>query len=230
MKVLAIGDIHGRNDWKKIPFEYYDAIVFIGDYLDSRQGFSDQKIIKNLREIVRLKTKFDHIYFLIGNHDLQYTKPEFESYVTGYRESYAKQANTLLKKINWQFALELDGVLYSHAGILRKFYELIEDPKSNIADSINSFGFENEELFLTCVGYKRGGSAEAGSAIWCDYEELVEEDNPLPIHQVFGHTATRGGRIVFKGPYYRQCIDILHKYPIAYEILDGGTPLPVLLR
>ncbi|TGK54253.1 metallophosphoesterase [Leptospira bouyouniensis] len=229
MKVLAIGDIHGRDVWKKIDFEYYDEVIFVGDYLDSREKLSDKVILKNLAGLVLLQEKYQHIHFLIGNHDLQYTDVEFFNSVTGYRESYAKRAQKLLKKLKWKFAVQFDEVLYTHAGLHRKFYDLISEPNSRIADSINSFGFEYQEIFLFTIGSKRGGSAEAGSPIWCDYGELLEEENPLPINQVFGHTATKGGRIAFKGQFYRQCIDILTKYPMVYEIIDGGIPIPMLI-
>lgn len=230
MKVIAIGDIHGRNIWKKIDFNSYDAVVFVGDYLDSRQNLTDKVILKNLRDIIKLQSKYNHIHFLIGNHDLQYTDDQFQFFVSGYRESYAEAAMKTLSKLNWKFAVEIDNVLYSHAGVVREFYESIPNQSETYADTINEYGFENPELYLTCVSRHRGGHAPAGSPVWCDYDELVEEENPLPIHQVFGHTATKGSRIVFKGIYYRQCIDVLNRHPIAYEILDGGTPLPILLQ
>ncbi len=35
MKIITIGDIHGRDFWKKILEEPMDQLVFIGDYFDS---------------------------------------------------------------------------------------------------------------------------------------------------------------------------------------------------
>lgn len=230
MKVLAIGDIHGRNVWKKMDFENYDAVVFVGDYLDSRENLLDKVILKNLDELIQLQGSYKHVHFLIGNHDLQYNDIQFNCSVSGYRESYSTRARKLLKKLNWKFAVEFDNVLYTHAGLLRKFYDLFSVSNSNIAESINIFGNENKELFLYSISSKRGGSAEAGSPVWCDYDELLEEENPILINQVFGHTATKGGRIAFKGQFYRQCIDILSKSPMAYEIIDGGIPIPFQIK
>ena len=36
MKLIAIGDIHGRDIWKQIvETEQPDTVVFVGDYFDS---------------------------------------------------------------------------------------------------------------------------------------------------------------------------------------------------
>ena len=36
MKIIAIGDIHGRSIWKNIvSANSYDKVVFLGDYFDS---------------------------------------------------------------------------------------------------------------------------------------------------------------------------------------------------
>ena len=35
-KLVAIGDVHGRNTWKQIvEQEQPDTVVFVGDYFDS---------------------------------------------------------------------------------------------------------------------------------------------------------------------------------------------------
>ena len=100
MKLLAIGDIHGRDNWKdKLfgstydyenwvtrdllngvteemadtwPFHKWDKIVFIGDYVDSFT-VTNVMMLKNLEDIIRFKKAFpDKVVLILGNHDVQY--------------------------------------------------------------------------------------------------------------------------------------------------------------
>lgn len=100
MKLIAIGDVHGRDYWKdKLfgstydyenwvtrdllngiheemsdmwPFHKYDKIVFIGDYVDSFK-VTNIMMLKNLEDIIRFKKAFpDKVVLLLGNHDVQY--------------------------------------------------------------------------------------------------------------------------------------------------------------
>ena len=52
MKTIVIGDIHGRDVWKKIvEHENADKVIFIGDYFDSFDiPSSDQ--INNFLDII----------------------------------------------------------------------------------------------------------------------------------------------------------------------------------
>ena len=70
MKVITIGDLHGKTCWKEIDIKIYDYVVFIGDLLDG-DGTTDE--LKNLQEIIALKKSHpDKIKLLIGNHEVQY--------------------------------------------------------------------------------------------------------------------------------------------------------------
>jgi len=38
MRIIALGDTHGRTDWKQITArERFDKVVFIGDYFDTHE-------------------------------------------------------------------------------------------------------------------------------------------------------------------------------------------------
>lgn len=105
MKILSIGDIHGRDLWKfythgssyeydlwKIsveagadPTDYdfwkehtyaqVDKIIFVGDYCDSFNKTGEQ-ILENLKEIILFKKALgDKVVLLLGNHDIQYIVP-----------------------------------------------------------------------------------------------------------------------------------------------------------
>ena len=104
MKILSIGDIHGRDTWqhfthgsqydfglwkisieagadassdfwKEMPYYNFDKIIFVGDYTD---GFkvSNETILKNLDDIIFFKKCMpDKVVLLLGNHDIQYIIP-----------------------------------------------------------------------------------------------------------------------------------------------------------
>jgi len=99
-KLIAVGDIHGRDVWKfklfgspyefetwvtqcvgndivdkmsdLYPFGQYDKIIFIGDYVDS---FTVQNVHmkKNLEDIILFKKACpDKVVLILGNHDVHY--------------------------------------------------------------------------------------------------------------------------------------------------------------
>lgn len=99
-KLIAVGDIHGRDIWKDkffgstydfqnwvtrdlangienemadlYPFYKWDKIIFIGDYVDSFT-VSNVEMKKNLEDIILFKKAYpDKIVLILGNHDIQY--------------------------------------------------------------------------------------------------------------------------------------------------------------
>jgi predicted MPP superfamily phosphohydrolase len=99
MKILSIGDIHGKSIWKdklfksqlhfdaaykffgheelslqvaSLPINEFDKIIFIGDYVDSFT-IGNAAILQNLQDLIACKKAFpDKIVLLLGNHDIQY--------------------------------------------------------------------------------------------------------------------------------------------------------------
>ena len=56
--LIAIGDIHGLEDWKAIVEKHPDCrIVFLGDYLDPIEYIPRKRLLQNLCEIILLKKK-----------------------------------------------------------------------------------------------------------------------------------------------------------------------------
>jgi len=77
MKILAIGDIHGRDFWKS-PVKRYlkkvDKVVFLGDYFDPYEDegvdYTFKGTMDNFNEIVQLKRDNpDKVILLLGNHN-----------------------------------------------------------------------------------------------------------------------------------------------------------------
>ena len=97
MKVLVIGDIHGRKFWRKTianNIDKVDKIIFLGDYLDPYpkeiqetpelmecKSFDDVDSLLNLlKDIIYLKKNEPEKYILLtGNHSDSYIWPKFTS-------------------------------------------------------------------------------------------------------------------------------------------------------
>lgn len=113
MKILTIGDVHGRDKWmfhthgssyefnhwrtmvengvpadakdfwEEMPYSQYDKIIFVGDYVDS-YDLSNVIILDNLKNILFFKKSLpDKVVLLLGNHDIQYILPN--EVCSGYR-------------------------------------------------------------------------------------------------------------------------------------------------
>ena len=101
MKIAIIGDLHGKNCWKKLlkdKIDSFDKIIFMGDYSDdSWITFTDKEIVSNLKEVIDFKKKYNEkVELLIGNHDFQY----IVGYPTAgrYRETYAKEMHQIFNE------------------------------------------------------------------------------------------------------------------------------------
>lgn len=129
-KVLAVGDIHTKS-W--ILYEvaelvdFYDHIVFVGDYADNWNTAPTQTLAtwRLLRQLVQSNP--EKVHAVIGNHDYAYIHPEIAGHSSGWNPVTFTLINTPEnKKIkNWLLSLpitfELDGVTFSHAGITEQW-------------------------------------------------------------------------------------------------------------
>ena len=125
MKILTIGDIHGREAWKffthgscyeynlwrisvdagaaaddyefwnEMPYTNFDKIIFVGDYVDSYDKTNEQ-ILENLKDIIHFKNALgDKVILLVGNHDIQYIVPK--QICSGYRPEMNVDLNEIFR-------------------------------------------------------------------------------------------------------------------------------------
>lgn len=210
-KLLAIGDLHGKNSWTELVDESYDTIVFLGDYVDSFNKLNVE-ILSNLEEVIEFKkSNPDNVILLIGNHDLQYF-PRFgypKYGCSGYRPEISYNLNELFSKNEhlFQYAYQtcddLNNFLFTHAGVSNKWFKKVFQPVIEkdavidmdeticLAEQLNSmFRDKNEILFQ--IGWERGGTEEFGSPIWADRDEFSKRGIPLKgYHQIVGHNPVR---------------------------------------
>jgi Calcineurin-like phosphoesterase len=185
MKLLAIGDIHGRDVWKDINFLAFDKVVFVGDYVDSYTR-SDWQVYQNLKEIIDFKKQnFDKVVLLLGNHDIHYSHyPNHRC--SGFREIAQYDLTELFTthKDCFQLAYQIDNQLFTHAGI--SGFKGV--PYDKIAERLNEMNDdENGQNVLFQVGKLRGGTEKVGGIVWADKLE-TQYDYLFGLNQIVGHT------------------------------------------
>lgn len=198
LRILAIGDIHGRTIWKDIIHHYgldnIDKIVFMGDYIDSFDIPSNIQI-DNLKDIIQFKKdNFNKVELLIGNHDIQYYLPLSKLHkvkCSGYQITRYLDYNEIFRQHYslFKIAYQHKNYLFSHAGIHRGWYHYRFKKlhtQETLADSLNlALQYEHDELW-DC-GYYRGGFQKVGGILWADFQETYKK--PLAgYHQIVGHT------------------------------------------
>lgn len=195
MNVLAVGDLHGRDCWKKINPEEHDRIVFTGDYADSFDIFPE-KILENLNSVIEFKKQFPgKVTLLLGNHDIQYA--EYPHYrCSGFDRFFQPDYTRLFteNKELFQVGAQFGGYLFTHAGLSNSFarnslhnhYSSIINKEIDVADLLNQIHQSQDQPLLHAISIYRGGAAAFGGITWADYRETVVDLLP-GYDQVVGH-------------------------------------------
>ena len=240
-KIIGIGDLHGRPYWKQIWEKHSDAdkIVFVGDYFDSLDGYTELPVysaaeqIYNFREICALKREFpDKIEILLGNHDIHYFRG-LKGQTAGFQTEHAVfiqmalEENKDILKMAW---LGNNKFLFSHVGISGAWLDDIYGKGgwdvNHLADAVNDVWTWKPKAFMFneyCMN--KYGDDPQQSPVWIRQKSLMRgaKDYKKRYVQVFGHTCQ--DNIDLKGKstgcrYY--CIDTL---PTSgeYIIINGDT-------
>lgn len=184
--------------------------VFHGDYTDHWDR-SDIEILNNLKEIIQFKRHNPNsVKLLIGNHDMQYmfgSLYDLTYYCSGFRPSmfwdlyHLFTTNTDLFEMAWSF----QNYLFTHAGVITKWYEKREPMmrslwnkynqvygekhEPSVAELINFTFLLKERYILWDVGYattKMRG--DIPGPLWCRPREMEAYQPLLGYNQVVGHT------------------------------------------
>lgn len=193
--IIAIGDIHGRSDWRPIAESHLSdyCIVFLGDYLDPYEFIPHQELLANLRALLTLKKKApDDVILLLGNHDVHYFNPDAP--VSSRFDFPIKEKVCPLFMENrhlFQYAYQEGNKLFTHAGVSQEWFEqdFQGDISRPIAEQLNHPA-EHQIAALYRVGQARGGKLHArGGIFWADIQEL---DDPLHgFTQIVGHNRVK---------------------------------------
>jgi hypothetical protein len=224
-KLVAIGDIHGRNIWKQIvDQEQPDTVVFVGDYFDSFDipGL-DQ--IYNFQNIIQWKLDNPQckVVMLIGNHDFHYMNVCNEYYSGFQRNLYLEIGRVLeTNRHHLKMAYRCDDLVFSHAGITPEFLLNNGWDKQDIVEFINDlWHFQPYKFKFADNGYGHSdpyGDDTFQTPIWIRPRSLMKacKEVKKTMIQVVGHTAVKeidakgkstGGRY-----YFIDCLDNVPQY------------------
>lgn len=211
MKIVAIGDIHGRDIWEKIVEDNQDAdiYVFVGDYFDSFDVPISLQLdnFKNILEFKR--NNKDKVILLFGNHDYHYLDivPIKEKY-SGYQFYNAFDIKQLINIGLSEGLLQMcyihDKYLFTHAGVSMKWLKInIQEYNESFHDlensklleqTINDYFIYKPNVFKFAMGgnFDECGDDITQPPIWIRPYSLKQNGLDKYIH-VVGHTNQRYG-------------------------------------
>lgn len=219
-KTVILGDIHGRDVWKKIiTDEKPSGVIFLGDYVSSREGISESDQIKNLEEILDFKEESEsemEIILLRGNHDLEalgyhwaecYPSFHKKDFFLGNDEALKKR---FLKNTQWIYRDEENNVTYSHAGISKTWFSRVQQTYPEVKAVADINNLEPTELFAFCAGpdapFDTSGYSKYQSCVWIRPNTLVMD--AIEGTQIVGHTPNLKGT----------CLDLRSNNPTLPQI------------
>ena len=131
MKILVLGDIHGRLLWADIiEKEQPDLTIFLGDYVSTHDGVPADQQLSNLEDILSYKeAKPDKVILLRGNHDMQhlgYHWAECSGWDPEVAKGMALMKERFLSLTQWIYRIPDTNIVCSHAGISDAFLRNVE--------------------------------------------------------------------------------------------------------
>lgn len=231
MKILAIGDIHGKNIWEELKYliDEYDKFIFIGDYFDS---FDIKPIIQlhNFNNIIEFKIKyFDKVDLLIGNHDYHYFPTVDENY-SGYQSVMRFDfQNSLYSAYNdnmLSICKIYNNYLFSHAGLTKTWLQYNNIDTNNLETSINElfYYFPKQFGFLMGRNFSEYGDDVTQGPLWVRPNSLMK-DGISDYVQIVGHTSKQNINRYTQKIIIIDCLD----YKKQYLSIDLNSKKPKII-
>ncbi len=227
MKIIALGDTHGRSYWKEIAeTRDFDKLIFIGDYFDSKEDIGPQKQIANFNDIIRYKElQPEKVILLLGNHDFHYLDWTDEIY-TGYQPAYYDKFSSLLHAALREQLIQMcflyRRILFTHAGVTGTWCKRNQIDIQDIESSINVMFLSSPSIFEYASALDDDGNLKDTwmSPIWVRPAGLFM-DGLNDFIQVVGHTMQARLRLIEDIAF----IDTLGTSR-EYLCIDGDTMAP----
>ena len=155
MKILVIGDVHGRKFWRQAIADNIgkvDKVIFLGDYLDPYEQEIDenqelmecndfydcQGLLNMLNDIISLKKNEPDKYILLtGNHTDSYIWSKFHAATRTDYKNWEKYHKVFSENLNlFNLVWIENNTIFSHAGISKgwanRVWEILEFPEDEI--------------------------------------------------------------------------------------------------
>ena len=236
MKIIILGDIHGRMIWHDIiQAEKPDKVIFMGDYISSHDDISSEQQCINLEDILNYKEDNpNNVILLRGNHDLQHLGYYWAECSGFFRGVYNWLSEPHIKErfLNLTQWIHIENnYIFSHAGISQTWWKSLElgDPTKDNILKINQL--EPSPLFAFTPDRFSDyyGDSFSQPCTWIRPTALVQ--NALENwNQIVGHTRVNNpGNIILQLKSYKDnwdfnieelwCVDAL---PLQYMIMEDG--------
>jgi predicted phosphodiesterase len=231
VKIICVGDIHGKTVWRDVLAKEQDAdkVIFLGDYFDCFEPVSTRTQIENFNAIVELKRNDPNKYILlIGNHDYHYMKgfADRQGY-SGYQyrtwqdiQDAVEIALPLMQICHVQ-----DKFCFTHAGVTNTWaWVWKEVDKQNLETSINQLWLDNikyEDPFrFNRADYSGNGSHKCQGPLWVRPKQLSEDMVQGYVH-VIGHTQIMNYTVDVIKEYLNKDIVLCDTFDSPIEPMDG---------
>ena len=210
MKILILGDIHGRDFWIEpcSHIDEFDKVIFLGDYHDPYPYEISKETSRNRLRDQLLPFVLEHqdkVVCLFGNHDGNYLVGTMADRLDSYhKEEVAEYMNKMNIKL-----IHIEGkYLFSHSGVLPKW---LENNNLTLKD-LETLPFNHPALMN--VSPIRGGWSEVGGCVWGDVREYAIREHLPNYYQIFGHTQQVKNAIITKDWADLDCRK-------AFTLIDG---------
>ncbi len=199
MKILVLGDIHGRLHWLDIiSKENPDKVIFLGDYVSTHEGISAEQQMSNLEDILNYKNENSNkVVLLRGNHDLQmlgYSWAQCSGWDPEVYKGMQSMKDRFLKLTQWVYIIPETNIVCSHAGIGEYFLqECNKRTQSEHRSTLEQISEINRlvpsELFgfTSCRISDYTGESSTQPCTWIRPYTLLREGVKNIIH-IVGHT------------------------------------------
>lgn len=230
MRILILGDIHGRLIWSDIiQNESPDLTIFLGDYVSTHEFIPSDQQLSNLEDILNYKEKnLGKTILLRGNHDIQHLGYSWAECSGFDRKIYNFMSSTdfknrFLKLTQWVYIDNSLKIAFSHAGISQVWMN-----RSGISDvhEINNmkpsekFGFWPNSMYDMC------GTSITQPPTWIRPETLCE-CNIIGYDQVVGHTPQRHVHKIVQSTKGKQAIWLCDTLANGeYLLIEDGMFIP----
>lgn len=229
MKILVLGDIHGRLIWKDIiERENPDLTIFLGDYVSTHELISAEQQLSNLEDILNYtEENKDKVILLRGNHDIQHLD-YYWAQCSGYNPIVTKgmleMKDRFLKLSQWLYIY--NNIVFSHAGVSQVWMDAnniksIED--INKLEPSEIFGFTPDSMF-DCYG-----DSVTQPPTWIRPTSLYR-CNVKGYTQVVGHTPVKKIIDIYKSTVNNEhiwlCDNLANK---EYLIIEDRIFIPKVL-
>ena len=192
MKIVVIGDIHGRDTWKKIieKENNADKFIFLGDYVSTHDKITSETQINNLVDLLNWTDEVNFnernkVILLRGNHDLQhlgYYWAECSGLFPKVCNWMSLQKEWFLNRTQWVYVH--NNIVFSHAGVTQTWMD--NNKLKNIED-INKLEPSEVFGFTPCKLSDYVGDSPTQPPVWIRPWTLMKYAVPNYTY-VVGHT------------------------------------------